>query len=66
MTDPSDALVSLQMMLSQGILPLQRAQLDPKVQVMMDEPASGVLRFTYVRTLGPRATVTLPPNCPRS
>ena len=56
MTDPSGALASFQTMLPQGVLPLQRTQLDPTVQVMMDEPVLGVLRFTYVRTLGPRAT----------
>lgn len=56
MTDPSDALASFQQMLPLGVLPLQRAQLDPTVRVMLDEPAPGVMRFTYVRTQGQRAT----------
>lgn len=56
MTDPSDALASFQQMLPRGILPMQGAQFDPTVRVMMDEPAPRVVRFTYVRTLGQRAT----------
>lgn len=56
MTDPSDALASFQQMLPSGVLPLQRAKFDPTVWVMMDEPAEAVVRFTYVRTHGQRAT----------
>jgi len=56
MTDPFDALASFQKMLPLGVLPLQRAQLDPTVRVMVDEAAPGVMRFTYVRTLVQRAT----------
>lgn len=56
MTDPFDSLASFQKMLPLGKLPLQRAQLDPTVSVMVDEPVAGVVRFTYVRTLGKRAT----------
>ena len=56
MTDPSDALASFQQMLPRGVLPLERARLDPTVRVMVDEPAAGVVRFTYVRTQGQRAT----------
>lgn len=48
MTDPTDSLTSFQEHLPLGILPLQPCQLHPGVQVMMDEPAPGVQRFTYV------------------
>lgn len=47
MTDPTDALVSFQEYLPTG-LPLRPCALHPEVQVMMDEPAPGVTRFTYV------------------
>ncbi len=52
MTDPTDALVSLQHVLPLGGVPIQRCDLDRDLYVVMDEPAPHVVRMTYVRLEG--------------
>ena len=48
MIDPMDTLKAFQGAYSQGLTPLQAGTLHPNVMVHMDEPAPGVMRFTYV------------------
>lgn len=51
MTDPADALKSLQQVLAPDHLPAQRGALDPKLFVHVDEP-NGMQRFSYFRRQG--------------
>lgn len=46
MVDPMDTLVKLQSALDQGIVRMQRCELDPNLRVLMDNPA-GSVRITY-------------------
>lgn len=55
MTDPADALKSFQQILLQGMIQLQRGDIDPELFVHLDHP-NGTPRFTYVRLEG--STVT--------
>ncbi len=56
MTDPTDALVSFQAALLQGVIPVQPGAVDPNLYVHRDTPADGVLRLSYVKLDGKTVT----------
>ena len=52
MTDPTPAMESFQQAISDGEIPLQRADLNPDVFVHMDKLPGGGTRFAYARMTG--------------